>query len=311
MHILVTGGAGFIGSHLSRRLIAKGHQVTVIDNLSTGSRDNVPAEADFIKLDLTKPDFIADLPDKPFQAICHLAGQSSGEKSFDDPLYDLAANAGSTLQLATWALKKPIPTFLYASSMGVYGQVKSQPVSESVVPQPISYYGASKRGAELVLEVAAQQGLRVVSFRMFNVYGPGQNLSNMKQGMVSIYLAYLLRRQPLIIKGSLERIRDLIYVDDVTAAWEMAMEKQVRGVFNLGSGTGTSVRALIAALLSACALDPNYPVEQMDSTLGDQFAMTADIASLRNALDWEPKISLSAGLERMVAWARSLPEGAQ
>jgi len=311
MHILVTGGAGFIGSHLSRRLIAKGHQVTVVDNLSTGVRENVPAEADFIELDLTKPDSIQELPDQPFQVICHLAGQSSGEKSFDDPLYDFEANARSTLQLATWALKRAIPAFLYASSMGVYGQVSSQPVSESLAPQPISYYGASKRGAELLLEVAAQQGLRVVSFRMFNVYGPGQNLSNMKQGMVSIYLAYLLRGQPLIIKGSLERIRDLVYIDDVTAAWELALEKQVQGVFNLGSGTGTSVRALVAALLSACGLDPNYPIEQMESTLGDQFAMTADIKALHSALDWEPKISLSAGLERMVAWARALHGGAQ
>jgi len=311
MQILVTGGAGFIGSHLSRRLISKGHEVTVVDNLSTGSRDNIPAEADFVELDLTKPDLIADLPDKSFQAICHLAGQSSGEKSFEDPLYDLEANAQSTLQLATWALTKGIPTFLYASSMGVYGQISQQPVSESTAPQPISYYGASKRSAELVLEVAAQQKLRVVSFRMFNVYGPGQNLSNMKQGMVSIYLAYLLRQQPLIIKGSLERIRDLVYIDDVVDAWELALDREVQGIFNLGSGVGTSVRTLISELLSACGLPPDYPIEQGGNTLGDQFAMTADIDLLSRALDWQPKISLTQGLDKMVAWARAQQGGAR
>jgi len=311
MQILVTGGAGFIGSHLSRRLISKGHQVTVLDNLSTGVRENVPAEADFIELDLTKPDVLADLPDKPFGAICHLAGQSSGEKSFEDPLYDLQANAQSTLQLATWAISKSIPAFLYASSMGVYGQVERQPVSESTAPQPISYYGVSKRSAELLLEVAAQQNLLVVAFRMFNVYGPGQNLSNMKQGMVSIYLAYLLKRQPLIVKGSLERIRDLIYVDDVVEAWELALDRQVQGIFNLGSGTGTSVRSLISQLLSACGLSHDYPIEQVDNTRGDQFAMTADIDLLSRALDWQPKISLTEGLDKMVAWARAQQGGAR
>ncbi len=308
MQILVTGGAGFIGSHLSRRLLSKGHQVTIVDNLSTGCIENVPTEADFINLDLTKPDLAASVPNKPFQAICHLAGQSSGEKSFEDPIYDLHANACSTLQLAAWALAKGIPTFVYASSMGVYGQVATQPVSESTAPQPISYYGASKRSAELLLEVAAQQGLRAISFRMFNVYGPGQNLSNMKQGMVSIYLAYLLNRQPIIVKGSLERIRDLVYIDDVVDAWELALGRQVQGIFNLGSGMGTSVRTLISMLLKAYGANDDYPIEQIGNTLGDQFAMTADINLLTDALGWQPKISVTAGLNKMVAWARAQQE---
>lgn len=237
--ILLTGGAGFIGSHLAKALLADGYEVDIVDNLSTGRRENLPDTARFLELDLRHSSAVSQLPCRDYMAILHLAGQSSGEKSFEDPLYDLDANARSTLLLAHWALKQGISVFLYASSMGVYGQVNTHPVSESTVPQPISYYGASKYSAEQILQVATRQGLRTCSFRMFNVYGLGQNLANMKQGMVSIYLAFLLRQKPLIVKGSLERVRDFVYIDDVLAAWKLALEKPVSGVFNLGSGQAT------------------------------------------------------------------------
>ena len=303
--ILVTGGAGFIGSHLCRRLISLGYEITVVDNLSTGFRKNVPPEARFLKLDLTGLDFVRELPAGPYEAVCHLAGQSSGEKSFEDPLYDLDANARSTLLLARWALENAVPTFVHASSMGVYGQVSDHPVKESSVLQPISYYGSSKYSAERILQVAARQGLRTVSFRMFNVYGPGQNLADNKQGMVSIYLAQLLKREPLVVKGSLDRIRDFVYVDDVVMAWEMALEEPVSGVFNVGSGLGIEVRTLIAELLAACKLEENYPVHEQEGTPGDVFAVSADISAIKGVLGWEPKVSLREGLARMVEWASS------
>ena len=303
--ILLTGGAGFIGSHLCRRLISLGYEITVIDNQSTGFRENVAPEAQFLKLDVTGPDFVRELPAGPYEAVCHLAGQSSGEKSFEDPLYDLDANARSTLLLARWALENAVPTFVHASSMGVYGQVGDHPVKESAVVQPISYYGSSKYSAERILQVAARQGLRTVSFRMFNVYGPGQNLADNKQGMVSIYLAQLLKGESLVVKGSLDRIRDFVYVDDVVTAWEMALEKPVSGVFNVGSGLGIEVRTLIAELLAACKLEENYPVHEQEGTPGDVFAVSADISAIKGVLGWEPKVSLREGLTRMVEWASS------
>ncbi len=303
--ILVTGGAGFIGSHLCRRLISLGYEITVVDNLSTGFRKNVPPEARFLKLDLTGLDFVRELPAGPYEAVCHLAGQSSGEKSFEDPLYDLDANARSTLLLARWALENAVPTFVHASSMGVYGQVSDHPVKESAVVQPISYYGSSKYSAERILQVAARQGLRTVSFRMFNVYGPGQNLADNKQGMVSIYLAQLLKGESLVVKGSLDRIRDFVYVDDVVTAWEMPLEKPVSGVFNVGSGLGIEVRTLIAELLAACKLEENYPIHEQEGTPGDVFAVSADISAIKGVLGWEPKVSLREGLTRMVEWASS------
>jgi UDP-glucose 4-epimerase len=256
-------------------------------------------------LDLTGLDFVRELPAGPYKAVCHLAGQSSGEKSFEDPLYDLDANARSTLLLARWALENAVPTFVHASSMGVYGQVGDHPVKELAAVQPISYYGSSKYSAERILQVAARQGLRTVSFRMFNVYGPGQNLADNKQGMVSIYLAQLLRGESLVVKGSLDRIRDFVYVDDVVTAWEMAVEKPASGVFNVGSGLGIEVRTLIAELLAACKLKENYPVHEQEGTPGDVFAVSADISAIKGVLGWEPKVSLREGLTRMVEWASS------
>lgn len=302
--VLLTGGAGFIGSHLARRLLGDGYEVDIVDNLSTGRRENIPSGAACFELDLRDSDAIAQLPVREYQAVLHLAGQSSGERSFDDPAYDLDANAKSTLLLAQWALQHRIPSLLYASSMGVYGQVARQPVTESVTPEPVSYYGTSKLAAEKLLGVTAREGLRIVCFRMFNVYGPGQNLADMKQGMVSIYLAMMLKDDPITVKGSLKRVRDFIYIDDVVAAWKLTLEKPVSGVFNLGTGQATTVQTLIAELMTAYGAPPSYPVHEVEGTHGDQFAMCADITAIRAALGWEPRVELREGLTRMIAWAR-------
>ena len=304
--VLVTGGAGFIGSHLSRRLLADGFHVVSIDNLSTGSLENVPSGAEFIQRDLTREDALRDAPRGPYVAVCHLAGQSSGEKSFENPLYDFDANTRSTLWLAQWALKHRVSVFLHASSMGVYGQTGPGPVSEAATPRPVSYYGASKYSAEQILQIASREGLRSCSFRMFSVYGPGQDLAEMRQGMVSIYLAYLLKGEPLVVRGSLERTRDFVYVDDVVEAWARAIEQPVSGALNLASGHGTTVRSLIAQLLTACGLDERYPVKEEAATPGDQHGLYADITAIHDALGWEPRVTLREGLARMVAWARSL-----
>jgi UDP-glucose 4-epimerase len=303
--VLVTGGAGFIGSHIARSLIADGYEVDIVDNVSTGALENIPAEAEFFKLDLRFAESPESLPKKQYAAILHLAGQSSGEKSFEDPVYDFDANARSTALLSNWALANGIPAFIYASSMGVYGQPASHPVSENVRPEPISFYGASKYSAEQVLRVASLQGLRTVSFRMFSVYGPGQNLDDMKQGIVSIFLAQLFRERSIMIKGSLSRVRDFIHIDDVARAWKLALQSPVSGIFNLAGGKGVTLKDMIAKLIQACGLDSTTPIRQVEGTPGDQFAVSADISALRQVLDWCPRISLDEGIESMVAWARS------
>jgi len=182
--VLLTGGAGFIGSHLARALLDDGWAVDVVDDLSTGNRANVPDGAKLQKLDLARPGATEELADGPYDAVAHLAGQSSGEKSFDDPGRDIDSNTRSTVVLADWALARGVPRFVHASSMGVYGQVGHAAGEESTAARPISWYGASKLAAERALAVASSRGLSTCSLRMFSIYGPGQDLREMRQGMV-------------------------------------------------------------------------------------------------------------------------------
>ena len=301
--VLVTGGAGFIGSALARRLLEEGWEVDVVDDLSTGRRAAVPDGARLVVADLADADATGPLSGRGYAAILHLAGQSSGEKSFDDPLRDLDANARSTVSLARFALAEGIPALVHASSMGVYGAATS-PVSEGADLRPLSYYGASKLAAERALAVAAAEGLRTCSLRMFSVYGPGQDLAEMRQGMVSIYLAFMLRGEPVAVRGDLDRVRDFVYVDDVVDAWARALEREVEGPVNIGTGRGTRVRELIAALAEAYGLRADYPVRGLASTPGDQFGLWADRSRARDLLGWEPETTLERGLEALVAWAR-------
>ena len=302
--VLLTGGAGFIGSHLARSLLDDGIAVEVVDDLSTGARENVPDGAGFTEADLGAPDATDALPGGAFDAVLHLAGQSSGEKSFDDPVRDFDANARSTAALAAWAADRGVPAFLHASSMGVYGQAEP-PVREDAPLAPVSWYGGSKAAAEHALRAAAAQGLRVCSFRMFSVYGPGQNLGDLRQGMASIYLSYLLRGEPVLVRGPLDRVRDLVYVDDVVAAWRLALgHREASGPFNLGTGNGTTVRELLDVLIAECGLDPDHPVEAGEPTPGDQRALWADVGRAREVLGWEARTGLRDGVRALVAWAR-------
>jgi len=304
--VLVTGGAGFIGSHLARRLLQRGHAVVIVDNLSSGRMENVPPGAHFVYADLSRPDFVEELP-IDVGVVCHLAAQSAGIISAEQPYYDLQANAGSTLLLSRWCLKHGIPRFIYASSMAVYGNVDVSPVREETPCAPTAYYGISKLTSEHLLRLAAREGLKVTVFRIFTSYGPGQDLDNLKQGMVSIYLSYLLRRVPVPVTGRLDRFRDIIYIDDVVNAWEKAVElpETPSQVYNLGSGKPTTVRELLAMLKDTLQLPPGYPVEELPGSPSDQFGLYADISSVQAELGFTPRVDLATGLKHMVAWAQS------
>lgn len=307
MRILITGGAGFIGSALARRLINSGHSVVIVDNLSTGKRSNIPPEADFVELDLSRPDFLTELPSGKFDAVCHLAAQSSGAISAEKPLYDLQANAASTLLLSRWCVEKTVPRFLFASSMLIYGNPSVLPVTEDAPQVPISYYGISKMTSENFLRLASREGLSVTSFRMFNVYGAGQDLGNVRQGMVSIYLAYMLRGVPVPVTGSLERFRDFVYIDDAIDAWESAlcMTATPSLSYNMGIGRPTTVRKLLALLIQAMELPIDYPILELVGSPSDQFGLYADISRLQKELNWQPRIDIGEGIYQMVKWART------
>jgi|Deesub1362A_J573_1020465.scaffolds.fasta_scaffold00332_33 UDP-glucose 4-epimerase len=309
---LVTGGAGFIGSHLVRRLLNDGWQVYVVDNLSTGHLDNVPAGAEFQKLDLSSPSSTRYLP-VGVDVVFHLAAQSSGEVSFARPDADLQANSRATLLLLDWCRTRGITRFLFASSMAVYGDTRQLPVREDMCPAPKSFYGIHKLASEHYLRVFQKLGLCTTALRLFNVYGPGQNLANLKQGMVSIYLSYVVRSEPVLVRGSAARFRDFVFVDDVVEAFIACLDRPSTcgGIYNVGSGTKTTVGELLTLILQACGRVPDgYPVIFAGGTPGDQHGIYADCTAICRDTGWRARTDLRTGLRRMAVWALGRPDHA-
>ena len=298
---LVTGVAGFIGSHLAGSLLQRGHRVIGVDDLSAGKRENVPAGVEFIAADLTSTDALSSLPGT-VDAIAHLAGQSSGEMSFDNPVGDLERNTVSTLNLLRYARDSGARRIVAASSMSIYGDVADVPTTESTVARPKSCYGIGKLAAEQYLHVFRNE-VPYTAMRMFNVYGPGQNLDNLRQGMVSIYVAMALRSGVIEVRGGLDRFRDFVHVDDVVAAWMAALcEKEpVNDVVNVATGVRTTVRELLDIIVEQV---PGTQVREAEGTPGDQLGIYADTSRARGALGWEPCVTLRDGVAGFVEWAR-------
>jgi UDP-glucose 4-epimerase len=273
---LVTGGAGFIGSHLIKKLLKMGHRVTTIDNLTTGFRKNIPKYVKFLKADCGEPKVYQILKKEKFDAIFHIAGQSSGEISFDDPVYDIKSNTISTILLIEYALKTNCKRIIFASTMSVYGSKEDKPVKEIDDALPESFYGNSKLASENYLRIYEKYGIKHTSLRLFNVYGPGQNMDNFRQGMVSIFMSQLINKNKINVKGSPYRYRDFIYIDDVIEYFVRCLKnnKSVGKRINIGTGTKTFVHDLIKkiSLLSKKKFLVNYK----GSTKGDVKGIYSD-----------------------------------
>lgn len=307
-NILVTGGAGFIGSCLSARLIAEGCNVVIIDNLSTGFESNIPPQAEFFKLDISKENFLNKLPRIKFDYVFHLAAQSSGEISFENPAYDMKTNVMGTLLLLNWSMEKKVKRFIYTSSMAIYGDDQELPVKETASPRPLSFYGVGKLASEKYADIFIRKGLPVTTLRLFNVYGPGQNMGNLKQGMVSIYMAYIAKDEPILVKGSRDRFRDFIYIDDVVDAFmgTAFSEKAANKTFNVGTGKQIFVWQLLDEITKAFKYEAgNYPIQFEGSTPGDQIGIYADISKIKRYVSWKPKVEMSNGIVKMVEWLKA------
>lgn len=299
--VLITGVAGFIGSHVARRFLAEGHHVIGVDDLSNGRPSNIPEGVEFVRLDLSHREAVARLP-SGCRRILHLAGQSSGEISFDDPVADLEKNTVSTLNLIQYGMANGAERIVYASSMSVYGDAPDQPIPENHPVRPLSCYGVGKLAAEGYLRVYRAQ-LPYTALRMFNVYGPGQDMGNLRQGMVSIYLAQALATGRIEVKGSLQRFRDFVYIDDVVEAWwrsAYAREAQNQAI-NIATGRRTTVSDLLTLICERLA-GASYFVK--GATPGDQAGIYADTTRMQSLLGIASTRGLDAGLERFVAWAR-------
>ena len=298
--ILVTGGAGFIGSVVAKKLIERGYEVLIIDNLSTGFKYNLPEEAEFILGDCSDVRIIDRLSSKDIEAIIHIAGQSSGEISFEDPIIDLNSNTSSTLRLLKFSLENNCERFIYASSMSVYGVNKQLKVKENNQCKPKSFYAVGKLASEYYLNIFKNYGLNCTSLRLFNVYGPGQNMENLKQGMLSIYLAQYLKSQEIDVKGSLSRFRDLIYINDVAEAFIrcLDLQKSYGEIINIGTSKKITVREILKEL--SCFFPESKPINILKGTPGDIFGITADIKKMREILGEWDLISFKDGLKEMV-----------
>ena len=306
---IVTGGAGFIGSNLAARLIQEDGTVYILDDLSTGFLRNVPDKAVFQQIDLSNPDEFQrlDLPDH-VDTVYHLAGQSSGEASFDDPLHDMNANYLATYNVLKLASAKNSKRFFYASSMSVYGDagVGEPSLDEQHVCNPVSYYGCNKLASERLIRIFVKNAaIEPTILRFFNVYGPGQNMKNMKQGMASIYMSYLMQDTPVVVKGSLDRFRDFIYVDDLVDVLinSEGCPATYHEVFNVGTGLKTTVQDLLQAMLLAFDKeDFNRWVVVQGNTPGDIKGFTANISKINKVLNWLPQYNIEQGIGKMKRW---------
>lgn len=303
--MIVTGGAGFIGSHLSELLISSGHDVVVVDDLSSGFRENVPPGAKWIEGDLADADTCRQLGDGA-DVVFHLASHVGQELSFESPLRDLRSNILGTANLIAWSRAVGVGKFVFASTMNVYGDPDNplNPVSEDSEMRPPSPYAVGKIASEHLLDVYRPMGIESAALRLFNVYGTRQDMSNMKQGMVSIFMSYVASGEPIEVRGSGERFRDFVHVSDVARAFVRCSECDAQGAYNVSTGVPTTVDTLLKQIIEAFDSDPDsYPVLYCDGTPRDQFGLCGDSTRLRS-LGWEPRIELDLGVKEMADWVR-------
>ena len=287
-NILLTGVAGFIGSKIAQALLQQGHSITGIDNLKTGYSNNIPKGVNFVLGDCAAPEVFEQkfISGVHFDTIIHFAGQSSGEVSFDDPIQDLSDNCISTLNLLQFARKTSCKNFIFASSMSVYGQAQANFVDETHTTIPLSMYAVGKLASENYLRIFQRYGISSVALRLFNTYGPGQNMLNLRQGMVSIYMAQALENETILVKGSSDRYRDFIYIDDVSRIVGHFVKSEIVGVevYNVCTGSKTTVSTLIDTIKKALG-NESVVVEYAEGTPGDQFGIVGDNTKLRKEIE--------------------------
>lgn len=310
MRILVTGGAGFIGSHVADLLIAAGHEVAVVDNLSTGRRENVPLRARFYECDIRDNDALAAaFSEFRPEIVSHHAAQMSVRVSVQDPRYDAAINVGGSVNLLECAVATGTKKIIYASTGGaIYGEPVYLACDEDHPLAPLCQYGVTKYVVECYLELYARlYGLDYTVLRYPNVYGPRQD-ANGEAGVVAIFAGRMLAGLPVTIYGDGRQERDFVYVRDVAEATLLALNAGSRETINLGSGQGTSVRQIFDELarLTHYPLLPVYEPPR----LGEVYRIWLSGARAKALLGWEPRVSLQKGLSQTVEWvAHQIEQG--
>lgn len=297
--VLVTGGAGFIGSHLADALVARGDDVFVIDNLSSGLKENVNPKAKLFELDIGSPE-TADLisREKP-EAVFHLAAHIDVRRSVENPMVDAQTNILGTLNLLKAASDAGVKKFIFSSTGGaIYGEAGVIPTPETYKPQPLAPYGLAKLTVERYLDLWHKLfGLNYVVLRYANVYGPRQALKG-EAGVVAIFIRKLLAGEDLSIFGDGDQTRDLIYVADVVDANLKAAEFDGRGVFNIATGKETSINALLGEILDI--MGKTAKKSYLPPNPGEVLRSGLDASLAKKTLGWKARVGLEEGLRKTV-----------
>ncbi len=301
MRILLTGGAGFIGSHVADQLLACGHEVAIVDDLSTGKRENVPEGIPFYELDIRSGCAEAFEKFEP-EALCHHAGQMDVRRSVREPDFDADVNVLGTLRLLENCMRYGTKKVVFASTGGaVYGEQREFPALEDHPLYPVSPYGVSKLAGERYLHYYhVQYGLSYLALRYANVYGPRQDPHG-EAGVVAIFCGNLVDGRESTINGTGEQTRDYVYVEDVARANVLALEGEApSGAYNIGTGIETSVNELYDILRKASGKD--LPPAHGLAKPGEQLRSSVDPTAAGRVLNWRPKTDLATGLEKTLRY---------
>ncbi|MFM7543299.1 MAG: NAD-dependent epimerase/dehydratase family protein [Ignavibacteria bacterium] len=299
MKIAITGGAGFIASHIADAYVSLGHEVFIIDNLSTGKLENIPSQATFIEMDVNDPALPELFMDEKFDIVNHHAAQMDVRVSVQDPSFDARINILGGLNVYESAFKSGVKKIIFASSGGtVYGDQEYFPADEHHPTKPISPYGIAKLSNEQYLYYYAHvHGLPFVAFRYANVYGPRQNPHG-EAGVIAIFTQKLLRGEQPIINGDGLQTRDYVYVGDVVQANVLALQPQMIGAYNIGTAIETDVNTLFRHLRdltgSQCE-EQHAPAKQ-----GEQLRSVLSHERIHAAFGWTPRMNLIEGLSKTV-----------
>ena len=301
--VLVTGGAGFIGSHVVDRLLDMGYQVVVVDDFRSGRPSNLPPDIPVYRTDIAAPALEDVFREERPDLVCHYAAQISVQLSMKDPLADADTNIRGSLNLLQNCVRYGVKKVVYTSSGGaIYGEPLHLPCDETHPVNPLSHYGVSKYAVENYLCVYRQSyGLDYTVLRLSNVYGPRQDPFG-EAGVVAIFSQAMLQGKPLIINGTGEQERDFLYVQDVVGASIAALERGSGDAFNIGTGSGASVNHIYSLLKKAA--DYHGEASHGPAKPGEVFKIYLDIAKARRELGWEPRHSLEEGLKDTLEWFR-------
>jgi UDP-glucose 4-epimerase len=300
---LVTGGAGFIGSHIVDALVSKRVKVYVIDDLSSGQIANVNPNAHFTKMSVNSPAFVEYLKKVKPEVVFHLAAQINVRVSVEDPVKDAQVNIMGSLHLIKTAAEIGVKKIVFSSSGGVmYPQTARMPYAEKIFPEPISPYGISKRTTEMYLAFAYQTyGLRYVALRYANVYGPRQNAKG-EAGVISMFATAMLAGKPVQINGTGKQTRDFVNVEDVVKANLLAAQKNVVGEFNIGTGKETDVNTVFRKLAKLTGY--KLPERHGVAAVGEVMRSALDARKAKEMLGWVSSVKFDDGLKKTAEWFR-------